>query len=158
MHTIYKKWRSLLSPMSCSGICWIQTGMLEFHGILMESILLEPQPFWFSIPWKFWQNLMESRDLVRIQEPLGMGSIQIHWNSIQIPSESIGMWMEFPYSQKIWDLEFLVSSVCCLVAGHFWCELQIFMATCSHSTCSSPNTFAPTFPSSSSLFSTHCFG
>ena len=37
-------------PMSFSRIHWIPTGMLEFHGIPMESIWLEPQSFWSPIP------------------------------------------------------------------------------------------------------------
>ena len=28
------------------------------------------------------------------------------------------------HAQKIWDLEFPVSSVCCPVSGRFWCELR----------------------------------
>ena len=32
---------------------WILSGKSEFHGISMESNWLEPQPFWFPIPWKF---------------------------------------------------------------------------------------------------------
>ncbi|EDR13466.1 uncharacterized protein LACBIDRAFT_308413 [Laccaria bicolor S238N-H82] len=52
--------RSLPSPMSSGGFRWIPSGMLEFHGIPMETSWLEPQPFWFPIPWKFQWNPMES--------------------------------------------------------------------------------------------------
>ena len=66
--------------MSSSGIRQIPTGMLEFHGILTESIWLEPQPFWFSIPWNFQQNPMESSG---ISWNLGASGNGFHWNQLE---------------------------------------------------------------------------
>ena len=94
---------TLLSPMSSAGICRIPTGMSEFHGILTESIWLEPQPFWFSIPWNFQQNPMESSGISWNPGASRNGfhwnpleCVGIHWNSHisgefqQIPTDSQG--------------------------------------------------------------------
>ena len=82
---VARGWRSLLSPMSSGGIRWIPTGMLEFK----ESIWLEPQPFWFSIPWNFQRNLTESSGISWNPGASGTGfhwnpleCVGIHWNSM----------------------------------------------------------------------------
>ena len=67
---------------------------MEFHGISMESIWLEPQPFVFPFPWKFplfskefqWKWL-ESRSL---WEWFPMESMGFHWNSAGILLEFHG--------------------------------------------------------------------
>jgi len=61
----------------------IPTFPSEFHGIPMESIWLEPQPFWVPIPWKFQQNPMESTG---ISWNPGASQNGFHWN----PLESAG--------------------------------------------------------------------
>ena len=76
------EWRSLLSPMSSGRIHRIPTEMSEFHGILTESIWLEPQPFWFSIPWNFQQNPTESSG---ISWNLGASGNGFHWNPLEFP-------------------------------------------------------------------------
>ena len=67
----------LICEVSSGGICRILAGMLEFHRILTESIWLEPQPFWFSIPWKFQWNL-------------GASGNGFHWNPLEFHLDSNG--------------------------------------------------------------------
>jgi len=58
----------------------IPSGMLEFHGILMESRWLEPQPFWFPMPLKFQWNLTESS---RNGQNPGASQNSFHWNPLE---------------------------------------------------------------------------
>jgi len=94
---------------------------MEFHGILMESRWLKPQPFWFPIPLKFqwnptwnptesdriWWKQLESGSL---REQFPLESIGIPTRFHGIPMESIfqlnsnGIWrnpLEYGYSSEI---------------------------------------------------------
>ena len=83
--------------MSSSRIRWIPTRRFEFHGILTESIWLEPQPFWFSIPWNFQQNPTESSG---ISWNPGASRNGFHWNLL----ESVGIHWNSP---KIWEFQWI---------------------------------------------------
>ena len=73
-------------PADSAGFPVESRNSVEFHGISMESIWLEPQPFGFPFPWKFplfskefqWKWL-ESGSL---QEWFPMESVGFHWNSM----------------------------------------------------------------------------
>jgi len=78
----WKKERSLPSSTNSCGFQAESRNSAEFHGISMESNWLEPQPFWFAIPWKF---------------PLF--SEEFRQNSAEIPPESHGKYHNM-YCQK----------------------------------------------------------
>ena len=83
--------RSLLSSMSSCGFHQIPSGKSEFHGISMESIWLEPQPFGFSFPWKF--PLFPKSSNGNGQNPRASRN-DSQWN----PWDSIGILLKFSWN------------------------------------------------------------